>query len=664
MTARSRHVVILSALFAATLVAHLYWNVQVHRAPSWDQAAHLTKGLAYADAIRNGTFVHEYATVGAIYPPAYQILLGLAMLVVGPIADAALYVNLVALAVIVLATYWLGSRLSSPRAGCVAAALVLLVPGMAVYPREALQETVLTAVTVVSIALLLATEFFDRRRASLWLGLALGIGFLVKPNFAFGLWLPMLVAVAVALRHASRRRLTNMVPAVAVTAALTASWYVPQLDGLRYLQLANREDAVAYGLDEGVMETVMSIWLSTRVELVTELGAWLGLAAIGAGVLWSLRRLWPLHAWIAGTWSIVAFVLIFRDGKYMLPTLPAAAILIADLLERIPFARIRMGVSLALALALATSWSSMAFGWPHLGAFRPLYVESQHAGMVGGEPSLAAMVARMAESAGSRVAPVGVVPNLERFNANTLRWEARRARAALEFEHISYSGRSSRDGTLRTATRVDWVLIKTGDQGKPDILIDAAEDLNRFVRGSPEIFHLAGTFPLSDGSQAELYRVVAPSVVAASDAQIADVVAGADLPSRDATFGGRFRLLGVAIQQNTGGIGSAQGIVIRLAWEAVVTGPLDRTVGVHIVNDQGTILAGADYPQLSRPSTVRQGTRWIDEQLVSTINLSGATQIGLLLYLADERLTIDRGPRDWNGERLLVPLPPRPPGRN
>ena len=150
-----------------------------------------------------------------------------------------------------------------------------------------------------------------------------------------------------------------------------------------------------------------------------------------------------------------------------------------------------------------------------------------------------------------------------------------------------------------------------------------------------------------------------PSAAPVADANpaISSVASRTDASLRDVTFGDRFKVLGLTIDRNP------QGIVMRIAWQAVTATPLDRLICVHMVNDQGEILAGADYRQTqyqpSLTSPVAMGTSWVDEVPIDTKRLTGATGIGLCMYhLTEPHLAIDRGPRDWNGVRLRVPLPP------
>jgi hypothetical protein len=58
----------------------------------------------------------------------------------------------------------------------------------------------------------------------------------------------------------------------------------------------------------------------------------------------------------------------------------------------------------------------------------------------------------------------------------------------------------------------------------------------------------------------------------------------------------------------TNGFWDSQGMMIRIAWEALAPGPLDRIVGIHVVDQLGNILDNASYLQHRGDAIVHPGT--------------------------------------------------------
>ena len=109
------------------------------------------------------------------------------------------------------------------------------------------------------------------------------------------------------------------------------------------------------------------------------------------------------------------------------------------------------------------------------------------------------------------------------------------------------------------------------------------------------------------------------------------------------------------------------GLDLALAWQTIGTIPPDTYVGIHLVDDTGNMLGQCDYtlhPTLA--SLPKDGSPppadpfWVDHVILPAEKLKSATHLALSLYHtggnSDE---INKGPRDWQNHRLLLPLPNR-----
>jgi 4-amino-4-deoxy-L-arabinose transferase-like glycosyltransferase len=490
--------------FVLVVTCDLWWSATVHRLPSWDQAHHLTQGIDYARAMRAGGFFHQFFSVPAVYSPGYHLLLAVATLVAGPSPALGLYVNIAVLTLLLVATMQIGTRIGSRRVGCLAAVLLALYPGMVVFGREALIEFTLAAVTTASVAALLGCDGFRNRRASVKLGLLFGCGLLVKPSFAFFLWLPVATVGAAALRRKDRRPLANLAIASVCGLALAFPWYWPHWSDVLRLAAVNRNDALRWGHARLPWDAFRVYLDSFGDDLMTGIGAIVAGFGLLAGLRHGLRRLWLVYAWIFGTLLVLVFALAYRDPKYLLPMLPALAILAADALARVRPAWLRVAT-----ITVAIGAETVALGPAEFGVELPWLVgtTNQYAGVAGGEPWAIAEIVAAAQRHG-RTAAIGVVPDLPWFNGATLTWQARRVGAPLAFFHISDSGRI-RDGHVVDVSQLDLLVLKRGDQGELRST-DLAALYSRQVRGDPKTFRLQQTFPLADGSKAELYTVERP----------------------------------------------------------------------------------------------------------------------------------------------------------
>jgi hypothetical protein len=125
---------------------------------------------------------------------------------------------------------------------------------------------------------------------------------------------------------------------------------------------------------------------------------------------------------------------------------------------------------------------------------------------------------------------------------------------------------------------------------------------------------------------------------------------------RDVRFGDKFVLRSTLLSAKDGGL------QMRLFWESLAEQPLKYIVFVHVIGQSGKIVSQKDYRQDpgSQISTrlVKSGQIWRDTIQFTRAQLSGATEIAFgLLEPPETFLTPDRGDRDWNNRRLVVPLP-------
>jgi hypothetical protein len=125
---------------------------------------------------------------------------------------------------------------------------------------------------------------------------------------------------------------------------------------------------------------------------------------------------------------------------------------------------------------------------------------------------------------------------------------------------------------------------------------------------------------------------------------------------RDVRFGGRFLLRGAVLAPKDGNL------QMELFWESLVEQPLKYFVFVHLIDQHGKLLAQADYEQSpgarTAPRLAKAGEIWRDIVPLSGDQLRGATGIAFGIWEPPGTfLAPDRGDRDWDSRRLILPVP-------
>jgi len=91
-------------------------------------------------------------------------------------------------------------------------------------------------------------------------------------------------------------------------------------------------------------------------------------------------------------------------------------------------------------------------------------------------------------------------------------------------------------------------------------------------------------------------------------------------------------------------------------WRSLRDQTLDHRVGVHLTDLSGAIRTQADYAQSVAGGTVEEGALWREAISVPRSRLEGSRNLALAVYDVRSVLEVDRGPRDSNNTRLVLPL--------
>lgn len=128
--------------------------------------------------------------------------------------------------------------------------------------------------------------------------------------------------------------------------------------------------------------------------------------------------------------------------------------------------------------------------------------------------------------------------------------------------------------------------------------------------------------------------------------------------TREVRFGKDFLLHGARVVQAPSG-----DAVVTLVWESLNDVQLKYQVAVHLlaagdVDKTTPPRAQADYAQDKTQRWVHAHEVWTDRVVIPAAQTAGASLVAFGLH-SDRTglLAIDKGPRDWGGHRLLLPLP-------
>lgn len=363
-------------------VANLIWLSQDGRTLYGDPGNHARVSLEIFDILRQPTLAlpAQVFDSTSFWPPLPYLVSQPLYFLFGIATDVTVFTTTIFLAIAIACTYLLGRRLYGVAAGLTAAFMFSFYPIVFLLARTYYVDIALTALIAVTFFFLLRSEGFSMRRHALLFGVCLGLSALTKQAAAVFALGPVLAAVVAALLANGKvgwrelaawrpgqplaphgadlaRRLINMLLAALVAALVAAPWYVANVDVLKWqtsffnTMAENQFGARPYWWYFAKLDDVLLLW---------------PLLLFVVGLVIALRR--PKRHWLPLVWFVsgsLILPLITRDlVRYMLPLMPAVALLSAQWIVDLRRVSLRRVLLVITALFQVTTFFLMSWGAP------------------------------------------------------------------------------------------------------------------------------------------------------------------------------------------------------------------------------------------------------------------------------------------------------------
>jgi len=233
----------------------------------------------------------------------------------------------------ILAAFGLAHLLGGDRAGLLAALFTAAAPGIYRFSRMEMVDAPLAAMVALSLFLLLYSDGLRRRRHAVGFALVCCLGVMTKQSFPLYVAAPVIYVIGQELwldnREARRRRIVNLVLAALLGFIILGVVFFPTLGEW----LTTRETVRSFYLRHGDASFIDNLKL-----LITDgLGPILAvLTFLGAATCrFRDRSMRALLLWLIPPLTVLHAIYGMVSTRYLLPLLPAAAVLAALGLERI-----------------------------------------------------------------------------------------------------------------------------------------------------------------------------------------------------------------------------------------------------------------------------------------------------------------------------------------
>ena len=340
--------------------------------PPTDSEHHLFNAILYARTLHLGGLPALWDLLRSTYvgwPPAsYLLLYGPLAWAISDNAHMVRIYGVVLIPVILWGTYYLGVHFGSRRAGTLAALLTLVSFGISGQLRQVSIDLPATAAVLMALVSMISTRHFQRTRATLLFGAAMGLCLFTRVQSAFFLAGPVLLWVATALARAGSMRervsvITRLFLALLVALAVSSTWWAGHLNSIWHISTSHTDPTqVAARGDPSFWAGMGYYFLSTG-----RLCGWPMLAAALALLQVLLRRP-PRGALLLAVWLIGGIIGcsigVHREPRYLLPGVPAMVLLVVLTLRQSEPRIYRLAGALLLLLTAGPTLYFTAFGLP------------------------------------------------------------------------------------------------------------------------------------------------------------------------------------------------------------------------------------------------------------------------------------------------------------
>ncbi|MBU1853272.1 MAG: glycosyltransferase family 39 protein [Candidatus Omnitrophica bacterium] len=250
--------------------------------------------------------------------------------------------NMLYFAILIFSLYFIGRKCLDAKTGLLAAFMVSFYPGVCGISRVYGIDFPLAAMASLTTLFLLLSENFSRRKYSIFFGISLGIGFLVKGTillFVSGIigyiFFRILKDRDLQLR---RQRLRNFYLSILTALVISSVWWFGNFKEI-YCNLYVNIIGRTIGYPHTVYQRIF-YYLTHIIEDISVIFLVIFIAGFFLAIKNKMRHIIEVSLWIIIPYVLLSMMAI-KNGRYYAPSYPAFALITAYGISSIQSKRIR-----------------------------------------------------------------------------------------------------------------------------------------------------------------------------------------------------------------------------------------------------------------------------------------------------------------------------------
>ncbi len=324
-----------------------------------DEAVHLMSSLNFYSIFTKATSLKDYIQLlyatkvphQTVYPPLFQFSAAILNILFGTSRLVSVMTSIFYFLLMMVSVYLIGKKIDKEETGLFAAFILSMFPMIFGMSRIFLLEFCLTAVVCFSVYCLLCTESFTSRKYSLIFGLSLGLGMLVKFTFPIFIIGPLFYTLFKTFKSESlikqKIKLKNIFLALIVGFSISYPWYavnwsaniikdISRFQVLSYITTRPSEIQLPWYTPDGLLFYFESVFFYQ----ISPFFLFLLIFSIPPFIKSRTKHKPVFIIWLS--FSFIAFTIIGNKAShYILPILPAIALILSIGVSAIPFIKLR-----------------------------------------------------------------------------------------------------------------------------------------------------------------------------------------------------------------------------------------------------------------------------------------------------------------------------------
>lgn len=359
----------------------LVYSLLNQKPPMLDEVHYLAKAVDYYRLLifRPEGFIKKLLTVSPQHRPPLYPLSGTLLYLIFGVSRPDLWLrvaNGLWAALTLWSTYKIGEKVFSRRVGLSAIVIFLGFFCVFGYQRYTMSETAFIAVTAFAVWQLIRTEYFTNFKTSLWFGISLALGLLVKTNFFFFLVLPVGFSFMVGLvRTSSRNRIKvvgNFLSSILVATVLSMPYYLANLSKITEYTLTAQHYGPIWGPDH---QYFFFYLFALHTNISTPYFSYFIVGLLLFPISFFLKKQQKIGAMLILLWFLSgylshALVITCKDPRFTFAYYPAVALIASYWIFFVRKRGIRwLLIGLIFLFAICDHWGS-SWRWGRIFMFR------------------------------------------------------------------------------------------------------------------------------------------------------------------------------------------------------------------------------------------------------------------------------------------------------